>query len=107
MKRTLILAALAASLAAPVAADTAFAVQHFNMDQDSVLERNTVPSGDNTVFVSTRNGSALNEALSIFNADQDTPSDIRGLNGATVVSNSPAHGADIFAALRAESLENE
>ncbi len=108
MKRTVILAAALAALAAPAFANsTAFAIQHFNQDQDSIQDRVTVPSGDNSVFVSTRNASGLSTAFDIVNGSADNVGDLRGLNGATVYNGTPAYGADIFAELREAAREDE
>ncbi len=108
MKRTAIIAALVASLAAPAFANsTEFAIQHFNQDHDSIMDIVTVPAADNSVVVSTSNNSSLSQAFDIANASADNAGDLRGLNGATVVSGTVAYGADIFAELRAASLEDE
>lgn len=107
MKKTLILAAVAASLTAPAFAEsaTATAVSHFNQDIDSANELRQVPEGDSFVTVATRNGSALDYALQIFNSDEDSLSGQRGLTGATVYTASSDN--DVFDRIRAESLENE
>ncbi|PWJ10357.1 hypothetical protein SAMN05421539_12436, partial [Jannaschia seohaensis] len=42
-----------------------------------------------------------------FNADFETQDDIRGQVGATLISGTPAYGADIHAQIRAEGLEDE
>jgi hypothetical protein len=109
MKRTLILTALIAAVAAPVYAQSARSVAFdvFNESVDSVSDIRRLPSGDDTVSVSTRGNSALATAFEVFNESAASVSDLRGLNGATVLSGTPAHGADIFADLRAESRESE
>lgn len=110
MKTLAIIAVVAASIAAPVAAQsnsTAFAIQHFNQDFDSAGDLRGVPSGDNTVTVSTSGSNALSAAFDVFNGSQDSRADLRGLNGATVVNGTPAHGAAIFAELRAAAAEDE
>lgn len=108
MKKLIALTAVAASLAAPAFADTSFAVRHFNQDKDSVIERIAVPTTADGTIVSTNNRSGLSVAFDIFNASADSAGDLRGLNGATVFSASPSRAAaDIFADLRAESLEDE
>ncbi len=107
MKRIAIIAAVAASLAAPAfASPVDVAIQHFNQDFDRSSDVRTAPAGDELVTVSTRNGSALGVALDVFNADKDNANDLRGLNGATVLNNTQV-GADIFAAIRAESRDDE
>ncbi len=107
MKRTLILAAVAASLAAPLAASPlSTAIQHFNQDAVHSSDVRLVPGGENSVSVSTRNGSSLATAFEVFNADEDFKNELRGVNGATVYSQSQV-AADIFAAIRAESLDDE
>ena len=109
MKRTIITAAALAAFAAPVAAQSAaeFAIQHFNQSVESAADIRSLTPDDNTMTVSTRSNSARATAYDIFNASADSASDIRGTEGVTVVSGPPAHGAEIFARLRAESLENE
>lgn len=108
MKTLIAVSAIAATLAVPAFADTAFAVRHFNQDIDSVLDRSVVPAASQAVVVSTNSRSALSEAYEVFNASVDSQGELRGLNGATVVQSQPTDAAaDIFADLRAESLENE
>jgi hypothetical protein len=108
MKRSLILAALAATLAAPVAASPlADAVAHFNQDRDTANEMITVPAQESYVTVSTRNGSSLDTAFDIFNRSADSRSELRGLNGATVYDATPAYGGDVFDRIRAESADDE
>lgn len=110
MKNIALIAALAASFAAPAVAQsssTAFAIAHFNQSADSASDLVALPSGENTTQVSTRGTSPLAEAIAIFNQSADSVSDRRGLTGqATAVNGTPAHGADIFARLRAADLEN-
>jgi hypothetical protein len=108
MKRFALISALAATLAAPAFADEAanFAFQHFNQDADSVMDIRNVTVGDNGTVVSTRGSSVLAEVFAQLNKSQDSTGDLRGLNGATVISNTPAYGADIFDELRAADLEN-
>lgn len=107
MKRIAITAALVSAIAAPAfAGSTEFAIRHFNESLDPGQQIEVLPA-DNTVSVSTRSGGLLANVFAHFNADQDASGDLRGLNGATVVSGTPAYGADIFAALKAESLEDE
>ncbi|MEQ8366837.1 MAG: hypothetical protein RIB61_09025 [Roseicyclus sp.] len=108
MKRIAIIAAVAASLAAPAIADTAFAIQHFNQDADSIGDMRLVASDAGRVAVSTSGMSPLNDVFAELNASQDSAGDLRGVTGATVVlSNHSAAASEIFAQLRAESLENE
>ena len=98
MKRTLIATALISAIAAPVAAQTPleFAIQHFNASIDSVNEHTALKNRDNTVTVSTRSG-VWNNVFAQFNGSANSANDQRGLFGATVVSGTPAYGADIFA----------
>ncbi len=108
MKKIALIAALAATVAAPAVAQSAstiFAFNHFNQSADSVSDLRSVPSGDNTNRVAA--SGALGTAFDVINGTQDVASDRRGLNGATIVSGQPAHGADIFARLRAAALEDE
>ena len=104
MKRTLIAAALISAIAAPVAAQTPleFAVQHFNASKDSVTEHVVLKESDSTVSISTRSGFWA-DIFDRFNASEDSLGEKAGLNGATVVSGTPAYGADIFAAERARA----
>ncbi len=108
MKNLFALTAVVATLAAPTFASTDFAINHFNQDQDSVIERIAVPTVSESVVVSTNNRSDAAVAFGIFNGSVDSISDLRGLNGGTVINSSQsAAAAAIFAELRAESLENE
>ncbi len=106
MTRYALLAALIASLAAPAYADRAhsFAVQHLNQDIDTPLQRTDprefTPSN---VTISARTASSLGAAFEHFNMDADALSDRSGDAGATILSGSPLHGADIFERLAAES----
>jgi len=106
MKKFAIIAALAATVAAPAfaqSASTSFAIAHFNQSADTVSDVVALPNGENTTQVSTRGMTPLAEAFALFNQSADNASDLRGLNGATVVSGTPAYGADIFERLDAES----
>ncbi|MEQ8366836.1 MAG: hypothetical protein RIB61_09020 [Roseicyclus sp.] len=108
MKRIAIIAAVAASLAAPAIADTAFAIQHFNQDADSIGDIRLVPAGDDTVVVSTSSRSPLSQVFAQLNDSQDSVADLRGVDGVTVVlNNHSAVASEIFAQLRAESAEDE
>lgn len=106
MKNIAIIAAVVASLAAPAVAQSAAsvaAIQHFNQFEDSALERTNV----NSVGQRVAPAGTLGQTFSVLNSVQDAASDRRGERGATVVNGTPAHGADIFARLRAASLEDE
>ncbi|WP_224814514.1 hypothetical protein [Hasllibacter sp. MH4015] len=108
MKKIALIAAVAATVAAPAFAQSAasiFAFDHFNQSAESTSDLRFAPSGENTSRVASTG--ALGTAFDVVNASQDTPSDLRGLNGATLVNGTPAHGADIFDRLRAASLEDE
>ncbi|KIT16949.1 hypothetical protein jaqu_14480 [Jannaschia aquimarina] len=111
--KTLIASALAASAlvaalpaAAQVPAGPAGAIAHFNQDIDTANDRASldIVRGE-TVTVSSRSGSVA-QAIAHFNADLDA-GDRVPLTGGTVVSGSPTYGAEIFANIRAESLEDE
>ena len=109
MKKIAIIAALAATVAAPALAQsnaTAFAIQHFNSSADNAGDLRGVPTGVNTTAVSTRGASPLATAFQVLNGSQD-PADLRGVNGATVVNGTPAHAQAIFDELRAAALEDE
>ncbi|GAB5446546.1 hypothetical protein [Gymnodinialimonas sp.] len=109
MKKIAIIAALAASIAAPAVAQStssAFAIAHFNQSVERSSDIRT-PSSANTSVVSTQGGSALANAFAVFNGSQDSAGDLRGQNNTTVVSGTPAYAQDIFARLRAESAEDE
>ncbi|MEX3015736.1 hypothetical protein [Gymnodinialimonas hymeniacidonis] len=106
MKKIALIAAVAATVAAPAFAQSAAsvaAIQHFNMFEDNALERTNV----NGVGQSVSPSGALGQTFEILNSDQDVASDLRGVNGATLVNGQPAYGADIFDRLRAASLEDE
>jgi hypothetical protein len=106
MKKIAIIAAVAASLAAPAFAQSAAsvaAIQHFNQFEDNALERTNI----NGVGQRVSPAGSLGQTFSILNGVQDTPSDLRGVNGATVVNGTPAYGADIFDRLRAASREDD
>jgi len=108
MKRIALIAAVAASFAAPAVADVDFAFDHFNQSVDSVSDIRTAPSDESRTVVSTSGISPLTEAFAVFNGSADSVADLRGLNGATVVLNTHSDAAnDILARLRAESLEDE
>ena len=108
MKKIVLLTALAASLAAPAFADTAFAIRHFNQDADSIGDLRMVPDADASVVVSTNRRSTLATAFGVLNVGADTPAELRGVTGATVITGGhSAEAAAIFAQLRAESLEND
>ncbi|MEM9798462.1 MAG: hypothetical protein AAF919_18370 [Pseudomonadota bacterium] len=101
MIRTASFAAILATAAGPAFADATAAIAHFNQ---------SLESGDRIVLTDAVASSRTNAQSGIFaqfNADADGQDDLRGLNGATLVSGAPAVGGDIFAAIRAEGLENE
>ncbi|ABD54744.1 hypothetical protein [Jannaschia sp. CCS1] len=106
MKKIAIIAALAASIAAPAVAQstsTAFAIAHFNMSAERQSDIIPLP-GQNA---SGRSDRALAEAFAIFNQTADTPGELRGVVNTTPVSaESAARAQDIFARLRAESRED-
>ncbi len=106
MKKIALIAAVAATVAAPAFAQSAAsvaAIQHFNLSENSVLEQTNV----NGVGTSVTPAGSLGTTFSVLNGTQDVASDLRGVNGATLVNGQPAYGADIFDRLRAASLEDE
>lgn len=104
--KTLLISAVIVTVAAPAFADVNFAINHFNQDKDRASDRVRLQAPADVTTVSTRGG-ALGRAVDIFNASKDRASD-RVLSGTgTLVSGTPANGGDIFARIRAESLENE
>jgi len=111
MKKIAIIAALAASIAAPAvaqSASTAFAIAHFNQSQDTVSDQRNVPTGENTTRVAIQGNGALSQAFDVFNGSADGTSDLRGTTGSvTIVSGTPGHAQAIFDRLRAESREDE
>lgn len=104
--KTLVLAAAAALVTAPAFAQVPSgplgAIAHFNSDL----------SGNEIVRVIEGNGTGLSsrsgvvEATAHFNQDL-TGNEIRRVSGQTVVSGTPSYGADIFAQIKAEGLEDE
>ena len=111
--KTLLICALVASAAltgaasAQVGSGAAAAVMHFNADQDMTSEIRRIPAdGFDGTTVSTRSGN-LGKAFDVRNASVDSTGELRGLNGATLISGEPAYAADIFARIKAESAENE
>ncbi|MEM7724221.1 MAG: hypothetical protein AAF376_17900 [Pseudomonadota bacterium] len=110
MTRTLIIAAIAATAAftAPVAAQQVSNAQaHFNQDFDNRDNTRRIIPSDSSVTVSTRNNTGLGRLFQAFNAQEDSVDGRRGSRGATVFNNRPSHGQGAFAAIRAESLEDE
>lgn len=109
MKKIAIIAALAASIAAPAVAQSssaAFAIAHFNQSAASQSDIR-LPSGDNTTRVSTQGMTPLADAFALFNGSAETADDVRGQFGASTVSSTPAYAQDIFARLARESAEDE
>jgi hypothetical protein len=92
-----------AASAQQVAPGAAGAIAHFNQDFDTRAEMRAVPAGD-SVTVSTRSG-VNGTAYEILNQSADTASELRGTEGATLVSGTPAFGAEIFERLAAESAD--
>ena len=109
--KTLIASALVATAAltgvasAQVGTGSAAALAHFNQDYDAG-DRLVLNGEDNGVQVSTRSG-IVGDVFDRFNAQADSQDDVFGLNGATLVSGTPAYGAGIFADIAAESAEDE
>ena len=105
MTRLLVLAALTAVLAGPVAAQSAnsVAVQHFNQDIDNSNDRALLvsPTGANVVF-SNRTAPGQLDAIRHFNSDSDRSSDRIDARRLTFAANTPVAGADIFARIAAE-----
>ena len=98
MKKLVIAATLATSIAAPAFAQSAasFAIMHFNMDEDSVSEQIMVPTGDGPMVVDLAPGSTLADVFAHFNMDFDTPSDMRGGAGVTIITGHTGIAEDIF-----------
>lgn len=110
MKRLALAAALAVtSFAAPAFADghtTQFAIMHFNMDADNLGDRRMTPTGLMTVDLQP--GSTLSEVFSHLNMDADRAMDVSGDGaGVTIVMSDPAHAAEIFRRLMAESMGDD
>lgn len=110
MKRLALAATLAATaFAAPAFADghtTQFAIMHFNMDADSTGDRRMTPTGLTTVDLSA--GSTLADVFAHLNMDADTSMDVTGDGpGVTIVMSDPAHAAEIFRRLMAESMGDD
>ncbi|MBF9044737.1 hypothetical protein HKCCE4037_15435 [Rhodobacterales bacterium HKCCE4037] len=102
MKKFALIAAVAATVAAPAfaqSAATVAAIQHFNLSAESASDIVTIPESTGE-RVSADSG-ALGTAFEILNRSADTPADLRGLTGATVYDNEPAYGAEIFERLEA------
>lgn len=96
-------ALLSAPAIAQVPAGPLGAIAHFNQ-QETGNEVVKVIRGD-AAGLSSRSGTV--EAQIRFNADYDGGDDARRVTGQTVYSGTPTYGADIFANIRAESLEDE
>ncbi len=110
MKTLALVAALAASVAAPAFAQSAqeIAVANYNASVDSfgdLILVNASPLTDGTT-VSSRNSSALGAAIANYNASADMASDRIDGRFVTTFARTPAHAADIFAQLAAESRED-
>jgi hypothetical protein len=105
MKKIALIAAVAATVAAPAFAQSARigAVQLLNLSHDTAAESITL----NNVGAAANTGGSLGEAFRVLNRSADAATDLRGTNGATAVSGTPAYGADIFERLRAAALEDE
>ena len=110
MKKIAIIAALAASIAAPAVAQstsTTYALAQFNQSAETMGDLISAPNTQNTSVVSTQGSSALAEAVRMFNQTADNPGELRAVNQATVVSGTTsARAQEIFARLRAESRED-
>ncbi len=110
MKSIVLASALFAAIAAPAFAagnatdHAAFAQAQFNQSYDSVTDIRPIPTGDQGVTVSSSN-TDIAFAVEKFNASADSVGDLRGLG--TVFSGEAAYSADIFEALRLESLGDE
>jgi hypothetical protein len=112
--KTLSLTAVAVTLLALPAAATplvapgpAGAIAHFNQDlQDN--EAVALPgAGSVGNTVSIRSDDALNRAYMVFNADVDSPNELRGTEPVTAVGGEPVVGRAIFDAIRAENLRGQ
>lgn len=110
MKKIAIIAALAASIAAPAfaqSASTSFAIAHFNQSAERASDIVNLPNNQNFTPVSLRGDTPLANAFALFNASADSAGDLIGLNGATVVGGDISHAPEIFARLREESRGEE
>ncbi|SFJ64990.1 hypothetical protein, partial [Jannaschia pohangensis] len=81
------LIAVATLAAVPASADV-YTKLHGSLEGGDRASVAKLGQADNGVTVSTRSGTS-GLAYDIFNADQDSPSDLRGLNGATSFSGQP------------------
>ena len=110
MKTLIYAAAASLALAAPVMAQsdaTSFAIMHFNMDEDSDMNIRMIPAGD-AQTVDITDDQTLLDIYRRFNMDYDSMADVRGDGpGVTIIMNDPSRADEIFARLRAESLEDE
>lgn len=99
MTRIALIAAAAALLALPAAAQTArlSAIEHFNLFADNASEI-IAPNG---VGTQAEASGAVSTALDVFNGSKDGVTRIEGRTGVTLVSGTPEHGAEIFDRLNA------
>ena len=82
MKKIALIAAVAATVAAPALAQsvsTVTAIQHFNLSAERTSDIVTIPSGENTQRVSTAGNSAIATAFNVFNMSATSTSDLRGV----------------------------
>lgn len=109
MKKIAIIAAIAAFTAVPAAAQSnsaAFAIAHTNLSADNASEAVNYTRNSSADRVANRG--RLASTFSTINSTADTASERVGVRGATAVAGStPSHAQEVFARLRAESLENE
>ncbi|WP_281825678.1 hypothetical protein [Jannaschia rubra] len=92
---------------AGIATGPAAAIAHFNMDADSQEDRITPVAVDASAAMASTRAARTLAVQDHFNRDADTANGHRGLNGTTSVAGAPAHGADIFARIRAAQAEDE
>ena len=108
MKTLALAAALAASVAAPAFADghaAQFAVMHFNMSQDMVLEMRN-PNGE-IMMADLGMGSTLADVFTQLNLSAENMSELRGTGETvTIIASDPAHAAEIFQRLMAADDSN-
>lgn len=107
MKKLALMAAMTLALGAPAFAQssTDIAIMHFNMDKDRTSDLR-MSSGE-VVMVDSTDSEALAQALANFNLSEDSLTDMRGLDGVTVIMSDPKFAAEVFRRIMAESAENE
>ena len=108
MKKLVLALAATAALAAPAFAQstTDFAIMHFNMDASSGSDIRMSPASA-PMMADLSVNTTIADVLAHFNMDADSFSQLQGQSGVTIIMSDPAHAAEIFRRLQAESLEDE